>query len=49
LVGLGEMKLVDTGHTRDSRAKNRRVEVTVFSADPNAAPMSSSPSAQKQQ
>jgi len=47
-VGLGETKLVDTGHTRDSRAKNRRVEVTVFSADANA-PMTSSPSAQKQQ
>lgn len=48
-VGLGETKLVDTGHTRDSRAKNRRVEVTVFSADANASAMQSSPSAQKQQ
>lgn len=47
-VGLGETKLVDTGHTRDSRAKNRRVEVTVYSADAGAA-MQSSPSAQKQQ
>lgn len=48
-VGLGETKLVDTGHTRDSRAKNRRVEVTIFSADANASAMQSSPSAQKQQ
>jgi outer membrane protein OmpA-like peptidoglycan-associated protein len=46
-VGLGETHLVDDGHTRDARAKNRRVEVTVYSADMNAAPMQS-PSAQRQ-
>ncbi len=33
IVGLGESHLVDAGHTRDARAKNRRVEVTVYSAD----------------
>ena len=32
-IGLGERKLVDTGATRDARAKNRRVEVKVYSAD----------------
>jgi len=34
VVGLGETHLVDDGHNKDARAKNRRVEVTVFSADP---------------
>ena len=33
IVGLGEDKLVDEGKTRASREKNRRVEVTLFSAD----------------
>ncbi len=33
LVGLGKAKLVDEGKTRAARAKNRRVEVTIFSAD----------------
>jgi outer membrane protein OmpA-like peptidoglycan-associated protein len=33
LVGLGKAKPVDEGKTRDARAKNRRVEVTIFSAD----------------
>jgi outer membrane protein OmpA-like peptidoglycan-associated protein len=33
MIGLGEEKLVDTGRTRAARAKNRRVEVKVFSAD----------------
>ena len=33
IVGLGETHLVDDGHNKDARAKNRRVEVTVFSAD----------------
>jgi OOP family OmpA-OmpF porin len=32
-VGLGKQKPVEEGKTRDIRAKNRRVEVTVFSAD----------------
>jgi OmpA-OmpF porin, OOP family len=33
LVGLGKEKLADEGKGREARAKNRRVEVTVFSAD----------------
>ncbi len=37
IVGLGKDKPVDEGKTRTARAKNRRVEVTVFSAD-NAVP-----------
>jgi outer membrane protein OmpA-like peptidoglycan-associated protein len=32
-IGLGEQKLVDEAKTRDARAKNRRVEVKVYSAD----------------
>jgi len=33
MVGLGDEKPVDDGHGREARAKNRRVEVKVFSAD----------------
>jgi len=33
MIGLGEEKPVDDGHTRAARAKNRRVEVKIFSAD----------------
>jgi len=33
MVGLGVEKPVDDAHTRAARAKNRRVEVKVFSAD----------------
>ena len=33
MVGLGEQKLADTGKGREANAKNRRVEVKVFSAD----------------
>jgi OmpA-OmpF porin, OOP family len=33
MIGLGEAKPVDEGHNRQARAKNRRVEVKVFSAD----------------
>jgi len=32
-IGMGKDKLVDEGHGRDANAKNRRVEVTVYSAD----------------
>jgi OOP family OmpA-OmpF porin len=32
-IGLGEQKLVDQTTTRDARAKNRRVEVKIYSAD----------------
>jgi outer membrane protein OmpA-like peptidoglycan-associated protein len=33
MIGLGEEKPVDDAHTRAARAKNRRVEIKVFSAD----------------
>ena len=33
MIGLGEDKPVDEGKDRAARAKNRRVEVKVFSAD----------------
>jgi OOP family OmpA-OmpF porin len=32
-IGMGPNNLVDPGKTKDARAKNRRVEVKVFSAD----------------
>jgi OOP family OmpA-OmpF porin len=36
MIGLGKTNPVDEGKTREARAKNRRVEVTVFSADSSA-------------
>ena len=33
MIGLGVEKPVDDARTRSARAKNRRVEVKVFSAD----------------
>src|SRR6516164_8799532 len=33
MIGLGEEKPVDDGHNRAARAKNRRVEVKIFTAD----------------
>jgi outer membrane protein OmpA-like peptidoglycan-associated protein len=33
MIGLGEEKPLDDGHTRAARARNRRVEIKVFSAD----------------
>jgi len=33
MIGLGEQKPIDEGHTRAARAKNRRVEIKIFSAD----------------
>ena len=41
MIGLGDEKPVDEGRTRDARAKNRRVEVKVFSADQVTAPLNS--------
>ncbi|HXB70560.1 MAG TPA: OmpA family protein [Candidatus Acidoferrales bacterium] len=32
-IGLGEEKPIDEAHNREARAKNRRVEVKVFTAD----------------
>lgn len=37
MIGLGKEKPVDEGHGRAANAKNRRVEVTLFSADQNLA------------
>jgi len=42
MVGLGKQKPVDEGRTRAARAKNRRVEVSLFSADPGAMAMNGS-------
>lgn len=39
MVGLGKDKPVDDAGTRAARAKNRRVEVTLFSADQGAVAM----------
>jgi len=33
MIGLGDEKLLDEAHNREARAKNRRVEIKVFSAD----------------
>ena len=40
MIGLGKEKPVDMGKNRAARAKNRRVEVRIFSADQNAAAVS---------
>lgn len=53
MIGLGEEKPVDDGKTRAARAKNRRVEVKIFSADESyslsqAAPAASSAAAPPQ-
>jgi outer membrane protein OmpA-like peptidoglycan-associated protein len=37
VIGLGKEKPVDDGHTRAARAKNRRVEIKIFSADESYA------------
>jgi outer membrane protein OmpA-like peptidoglycan-associated protein len=39
MVGLGKDKPVDDGKTREARAKNRRVEVTIYSADQHSGPL----------
>jgi outer membrane protein OmpA-like peptidoglycan-associated protein len=36
VIGLGDQHPVDTGKTRDARAKNRRVEVKIFTAPDTA-------------
>jgi OmpA-OmpF porin, OOP family len=40
MIGLGEQRPVDEAHNRAARAKNRRVEVKVFSADEVTASLS---------
>ena len=49
MIGLGEERPVDEGKNRDARAKNRRVEVKVFSADQAVAPVSGDNSASRMQ
>jgi hypothetical protein len=41
MIGLGDERPVDEGKNRDARAKNRRVEVKVFSADQATASLNS--------
>jgi outer membrane protein OmpA-like peptidoglycan-associated protein len=45
MIGLGSQKPAEDGRTREANAKNRRVEVTIYSADQNASAMNSSPAA----
>jgi OOP family OmpA-OmpF porin len=49
MIGLGEEKPVDDGHTRAARAKNRRVEVKIFSADASYSLSEAQPSSSPQQ
>jgi len=49
MIGLGPEKPVDEAHSRDARAKNRRVEVKVFSADQVTATLNSDASANRVQ
>lgn len=39
MIGLGKDKLVDEGKNRLARAKNRRVEISVYSADQSSGPL----------
>ncbi|HXM42548.1 MAG TPA: OmpA family protein [Bryobacteraceae bacterium] len=51
MIGLGEEKPLDDGHTRAARAKNRRVEIKVFSADESyslSQPQAQAPSSGQQ-
>jgi len=45
-VGLGNEKPADTGRNRAARAKNRRVEIRMFSADQNMAMSQQTPQTQ---
>lgn len=45
MIGLGSQKPAEEGRNRAANAKNRRVEVTIYSADQNMAAMNSSPTA----
>ncbi len=44
MIGLGSQKPAEDGRTAAANAKNRRVEVTIYSADQNLAAMNSSAS-----
>jgi hypothetical protein len=48
MIGLGMERPIDESRTRAARAKNRRVEVKVFSADQATSSLSES-SASRQQ
>ncbi len=49
MIGLGKDKPVDDGHNRAARAKNRRVEIKIFSADDSYAMSQSQTPASPQQ
>jgi OOP family OmpA-OmpF porin len=49
MIGLGQQKPVDDGRGRAANAKNRRVEVTLFSADQSLASASSPAAGSAQQ
>jgi OOP family OmpA-OmpF porin len=49
MIGLGQERPVDEGKTRDARAKNRRVEVKVFSADQGMTPATGDNTANRQE
>ena len=44
MIGLGEQKPAEEGQTRAARAKNRRVEVKLFTADQGVSAQQSTPS-----
>jgi len=45
MIGLGSQKPAEDGRSRAANAKNRRVEVTVYSADQNATASNANPTA----
>lgn len=45
MIGLGSQKPAEDGRSRAANAKNRRVEVTIYSADQNATAMNATPAA----
>jgi outer membrane protein OmpA-like peptidoglycan-associated protein len=49
MIGLGQEKPVDEARTREARAKNRRVEVKVFTADQAASGLNTNDSANRSQ
>ncbi len=49
MIGLGQERPVDEARNRAARAKNRRVEVKVFSADQATAPLNTNSTASRSQ